>query len=211
MPSLVRSAIVLGALALAVAQASWLAARGLSPVVTPLDSAVHFVTVFPPGPVNMRIGDKMTFSASLSGGPGLSDRQGHLVVGECTRRNCGSDRRRDGRFRGHDFHHRDLEGGHRHLRRWSSRLAAASTGASASEINREQRIARLSAALAGTDPRHHKKKSPPAPNRLRGTEIEMGLGRVELPTSRLSGVRSNHLSYRPLRAFRRIEKASGSR
>ena len=25
----------------------------------------------------------------------------------------------------------------------------------------------------------------------------VGLGRVELPTSRLSGVRSNHLSYRP--------------
>ena len=25
----------------------------------------------------------------------------------------------------------------------------------------------------------------------------MGLSRVELPTSRLSGVRSNHLSYRP--------------
>ncbi len=25
----------------------------------------------------------------------------------------------------------------------------------------------------------------------------MGLGRIELPTSRLSGVRSNHLSYRP--------------
>ena len=29
-------------------------------------------------------------------------------------------------------------------------------------------------------------------------EISMvGLGRIELPTSRLSGVRSNHLSYRP--------------
>src|SRR5262245_42334707 len=28
--------------------------------------------------------------------------------------------------------------------------------------------------------------------------VAMGLGRVELPTSRLSGVRSNHLSYRPL-------------
>ena len=28
---------------------------------------------------------------------------------------------------------------------------------------------------------------------------QMGLGRVELPTSRLSGVRSNHLSYRPCR------------
>ena len=26
----------------------------------------------------------------------------------------------------------------------------------------------------------------------------VGLGRLELPTSRLSGVRSNHLSYRPL-------------
>ena len=28
-------------------------------------------------------------------------------------------------------------------------------------------------------------------------KYKMGLGRVELPTSRLSGVRSNHLSYRP--------------
>ena len=27
--------------------------------------------------------------------------------------------------------------------------------------------------------------------------ILVGLGRLELPTSRLSGVRSNHLSYRP--------------
>ena len=31
----------------------------------------------------------------------------------------------------------------------------------------------------------------------------VGLGRVELPTSRLSGVRSNHLSYRPARPTRR--------
>jgi hypothetical protein len=30
----------------------------------------------------------------------------------------------------------------------------------------------------------------------------MGLGRVELPTSRLSGVRSNHLSYRPCNSLR---------
>ena len=29
----------------------------------------------------------------------------------------------------------------------------------------------------------------------------MGLGRVELPTSRLSGVRSNQLSYRPFPAY----------
>src|SRR5437867_5690845 len=34
---------------------------------------------------------------------------------------------------------------------------------------------------------------------LRSTSAHclVGLGRVELPTSRLSGVRSNHLSYRP--------------
>jgi hypothetical protein len=36
----------------------------------------------------------------------------------------------------------------------------------------------------------------------------MGLGRVELPTSRLSGVRSNQLSYRPLPAKLRATKAS---
>ena len=33
----------------------------------------------------------------------------------------------------------------------------------------------------------------------------MGLGRLELPTSRLSGVRSNHLSYRPLLNLRDFE------
>jgi Uma2 family endonuclease len=37
------------------------------------------------------------------------------------------------------------------------------------------------------------------------TSTVMGLGRVERPTSRLSGVRSNHLSYRPL-PFRRTQK-----
>jgi hypothetical protein len=43
------------------------------------------------------------------------------------------------------------------------------------------------------------KKPRPAKNRQAGQAVEkMGLGRVELPTSRLSGVRSNHLSYRPL-------------
>jgi hypothetical protein len=43
----------------------------------------------------------------------------------------------------------------------------------------------------------HKKKALQA-KCLRGLFFSMGLGRVELPTSRLSGVRSNHLSYRPL-------------
>ena len=32
----------------------------------------------------------------------------------------------------------------------------------------------------------------------------VGLDRLELSTSRLSGVRSNHLSYRPLIAFKKI-------
>src|SRR5687768_18204477 len=35
----------------------------------------------------------------------------------------------------------------------------------------------------------------------------MGLGRVELPTSRLSGVRSNHLSYRPSQSPKTTAKA----
>ena len=33
----------------------------------------------------------------------------------------------------------------------------------------------------------------------------VGLGRVELPTSRLSGVRSNQLSYRPMSLARRAD------
>jgi hypothetical protein len=37
----------------------------------------------------------------------------------------------------------------------------------------------------------------PEPQHLLEKEV-VGLGRVELPTSRLSGVRSNHLSYRPV-------------
>src|SRR5438445_8216825 len=37
----------------------------------------------------------------------------------------------------------------------------------------------------------------------------MGLGRVELPTSRLSGVRSNHLSYRPYWGTRGLAFGTG--
>ena len=38
----------------------------------------------------------------------------------------------------------------------------------------------------------------------------VGLGRVELPTSRLSGVRSNQLSYRPISLMRRDFSAKKS-
>ena len=37
----------------------------------------------------------------------------------------------------------------------------------------------------------------------------VGLGRVELPTSRLSGVRSNHLSYRPSAARTCAQEPTG--
>ena len=43
-----------------------------------------------------------------------------------------------------------------------------------------------------------KSPSSDVPDGLTSRSTMMGLGRVELPTSRLSGVRSNHLSYRPL-------------
>ena len=53
----------------------------------------------------------------------------------------------------------------------------------------------------GAPPRRASEKKRPRRNR-RGRRLPMGLGRVELPTSRLSGVRSNHLSYRPLQVCR---------
>ena len=37
-------------------------------------------------------------------------------------------------------------------------------------------------------------------------QLVVGLGRLELPTSRLSGVRSNHLSYRPDNEYRLLDK-----
>ena len=42
-------------------------------------------------------------------------------------------------------------------------------------------------------------------SRLSG--VRMGLGRLELPTSRLSGVRSNHLSYRPYNQTKQLMPA----
>ncbi len=44
---------------------------------------------------------------------------------------------------------------------------------------------------------------------MRHSEM-VGLGRLELPTSPLSGVRSNHLSYRPGKTFRNKLKHGGA-
>ena len=45
-------------------------------------------------------------------------------------------------------------------------------------------------------------KAPPAVRPCGATAYGVGLGRLELPTSRLSGVRSNQLSYRPCNNLR---------
>ena len=47
------------------------------------------------------------------------------------------------------------------------------------------------------------------PRRCCGT-IMVGLGRLELPTSPLSGVRSNHLSYRPKKRALELSTVEGS-
>src|SRR2546428_729379 len=52
-------------------------------------------------------------------------------------------------------------------------------------------------ALVTASDRRFQMTGPQAKANLTGPKRLMGLGRVELPTSRLSGVRSNHLSYRP--------------
>lgn len=50
------------------------------------------------------------------------------------------------------------------------------------------------------------------PAKLEGKEKVVGLGRVELPTSPLSGARSNQLSYRPMHTFyRSVEGTEGNR
>jgi hypothetical protein len=47
--------------------------------------------------------------------------------------------------------------------------------------------------------------------RTRATEPMVGLGRFELPTSRLSGVRSNQLSYRPRKGQRGLARPRDDR
>ena len=47
-------------------------------------------------------------------------------------------------------------------------------------------------------PTSYRTAPPRAKVNLNLPELMVGLGRVELPTSRLSGVRSNQLSYRPV-------------
>ena len=58
------------------------------------------------------------------------------------------------------------------------------------------RRAKLFTQGAYTDIRNQSKKRAQQRQNSKGACL-VGLGRLELPTSRLSGVRSNHLSYRP--------------
>src|ERR687893_1874389 len=52
-------------------------------------------------------------------------------------------------------------------------------------------------SLSGSNRRPEACKATALPAELRPLTIMVGLGRLERPTSPLSGVRSNHLSYRP--------------
>src|ERR1044072_2466741 len=52
--------------------------------------------------------------------------------------------------------------------------------------------------------RHHESENSNPHSAIRNLNSLVGLGRVELPTSRLSGVRSNQLSYRPLLVLLRL-------
>ena len=73
MPSVVRSTFVLGVFAFAAATAT--ACGDKVNVTQPAkDSSVQSVTVSPPGPIAMKIGDKVTFAASVQGGPDLTNR-----------------------------------------------------------------------------------------------------------------------------------------
>lgn len=76
-----------------------------------------------------------------------------------------------------------------------SRRNAEAHGPLASRTDRKLISLLLSALLFGPQP--VKKESPRQRKSLRGLHLGMGLGRFERPTSRLSGVRSNQLSYRP--------------
>jgi uncharacterized protein YjdB len=67
----VRATAVLGALALVVAPGITACGDGNN---SPLDGSVDSVTLAPPGPVVIQMGDMVHFSASVHGGPGLTDR-----------------------------------------------------------------------------------------------------------------------------------------
>ncbi len=73
MPSVVRSTFVLGALALAVTTGLTACGDKVNVTQPQADSSVSSVTVSPQGPVPMKIGDKVTFSASVVGGPQLTN------------------------------------------------------------------------------------------------------------------------------------------
>ncbi len=71
-------------------------------------------------------------------------------------------------------------------------------GANLNDIRiRPQGLKRSWWSLSGSNRRPEACKATALPAELRPLTIMVGLGRLERPTSPLSGVRSNHLSYRP--------------
>ncbi len=72
MPSVVRSSVILGALALAVTSGLTACGDKVNVTQTPVDSTVHQVVVSPPS-ATMNVGDKVTFAASVSAGVGQTN------------------------------------------------------------------------------------------------------------------------------------------
>ena len=72
MPSVVRSTVLLGALALAVTTGLTACGDKVNVQQPSIDSTVHQVTVSPPS-VNMQVGDKVTLAASVTAGAGQTN------------------------------------------------------------------------------------------------------------------------------------------
>ncbi len=74
MPSVFRSTVLLGALALGVTSGLTACGDKITQTTTSKDSSVQSVLVSPPGPVPLKVGDKVTFAASVTGGPDLTNK-----------------------------------------------------------------------------------------------------------------------------------------
>lgn len=75
MPLILRWSVLVGALALALTSGATACGDRIDSGPEPVDSTVHAVTVSPPGPVAINVGTKMTFSASVDAGAGVTDRR----------------------------------------------------------------------------------------------------------------------------------------
>ena len=81
-------------------------------------------------------------------------------------------------------------------------LFAAMSGGARRDRTDDLKLAKLALSQLSYVPDHDRRGSSMVSMALglQGSALVVGLGRFELPTSRLSSARSNQLSYRPVRA-----------